>query len=106
MTVFHEVYSAYYLAVEQMIALALDGQLNQSRAWELCSRLAFKESFDLIWTAIRREDWHVIPANGDLPYSKAPDRPLTLLEKRWLKAVLLDPRMKLFNIEMNGLTGV
>ena len=106
MTIFHEVYSVYYLAVEQMIALALDGQLNQSRAWELCSRLAFKESFDLIWESITREDWHVIPTKGELPYTKVPSRPLTLLEKRWLKAILLDPRMKLFDIDMGALAEV
>ena len=32
--------------------------------------------------------------------------PLTLLEKRWLKAILLDPRLRLFDCELKGLEEV
>lgn len=104
--VFHEVYSAYYLAVERMISLALAGKLNQKSAWNICNQYAFKESFELIWTAISQETWHVIPIKGNLPYDRPPTRPLTILEKRWLRAILEDPRIKLFNIDIEGLDDV
>lgn len=32
--------------------------------------------------------------------------PLTLLEKRWMKAILLDPRMGLFDPDLTGLEDV
>lgn len=41
---------------------------------------------------------NTLPKDAPLhtPLKAAPDIPLTLLEKRWLKAILLDPRMRLF----------
>lgn len=104
--IFHEIYSAYYLAVEQMIALALENKLSKSSAWDICNRLAFRESFELIWTALSDEEWRVLPFNSKLPYRKNPDRPLSLLEKRWLKAIMADPRIRLFNCYAKGLDDV
>lgn len=41
---------------------------------------------------------NTLPKDAPLhtPLKSAPDIPLTLLERRWLKAILLDPRMRLF----------
>lgn len=104
--IFHEIYSSYYAAVEQMISLALENKLNKSSAWDICNQAAFKESFELIWTAITAESWRVLPLKGKLPYRHTPNRPLTFLERRWLKAILSDTRIKLFNIKVDGLDNI
>ena len=104
--IFHEVYSSYYSTVEQMISLALENKLDKKSAWDICNKEAFKESFELIWTSITTEDWRVLPLEGKVPYHHTPNRPLTLLEKRWLKSILSDSRIKLFNITVDGLDNI
>lgn len=49
-------------------------------------------------TAPKAAPAHTPPRAAPLhtPLKAAPDIPLSLLEKRWLKAILLDPRMRLF----------
>ena len=67
---------------------------------------AFDESFLYIGSALSDERWQVITKDGRTPIKNAPSMPATELEKRWLKAVMLDPRMKLFGVEMPELDNV
>jgi hypothetical protein len=40
------------------------------------------------------------------PIKRSPQMPLSLLQKRWLKGVLTDPRIALFNVAATGLENV
>lgn len=77
---------------------------------EICNRTAFPASSQEIKQALLNHDWPLIEKTeaGFKTYIKnKPSFPLTTLEKRWLKAILNDPRIALFDIgEIKGLDDV
>ena len=48
----------------------------------------------------------MIRSDGKTAISNDPTRPLTLLERKWLKAISLDPRIKLFDVDFSWLGDV
>ena len=62
----------------------------------IASQKAFGESLLNIEPALRGQKWQLLLPDGSTPIRHAPSMPLTTLQKRWLKAVSLDPRVRLF----------
>lgn len=104
--IFSELYSAYYNTVAGLIGKILDGSADNASIQKIIQENAFGESFLHILPAIRGEKWQVITKDYRTPIRHIPTMPLTLLQKRWLKAVLLDERMKLFDFRVEGLDDV
>jgi hypothetical protein len=104
--IFSELYSAYYNAVARVIGKILDGEKNPKELQSIVSNSAFEESGVAIFSAIKNEKWHLITKDMSTPIEHKPTMPLTTLEKRWLKAISLDPRVKLFDIDFPDLDGV
>jgi hypothetical protein len=104
--IFSELYSAYYNAVARVIEKILEGEKNPRELQRIVSKNAFEESGVAILSAIKNEKWHLISKDMSTPVLHKPTMPLTLLERRWLKAISLDPRVKLFDIEFPDLDGV
>ena len=48
----------------------------------------------------------IIHKNMTTPLKNKPTMPLTLTQKQWLKAISLDPRIKLFDVVISGLDDV
>lgn len=94
--IFSELYSAYYNAVAAILKDASTSPLTKSSLREIANKHAFGESFIKIEEALTVGDWPLLNANGTSVLQKTPDMPLTLLQKRWLKSISLDPRIKLF----------
>lgn len=67
---------------------------------------AFSESVLTILPALRTGQWQLMHSDGTPVVRRAPTLPLTLLEKRWLKAVAADPRAKLFPAALPPLDGI
>lgn len=103
---FHEVYGAYFSAVSEILRRAVSGELTPDLMKRICDERAFSESFLKIIPALTGGEWQLL--NGDLStlLKKAPTTPLTLLQKRWLKAISLDPRMKLFGLDWSFLDDI
>lgn len=89
--IFHEIYSLYYKTVACLI------QSSFTHVYEIINENAFKESFMMLEEALER--W--LLDNIDVS-----TYPLTLLQKRWLKAISLDPRMQLFSYSWSFLDDV
>ena len=104
--IFHEIYGCYYQAVAKMLHLAIKGMLTEKAMKEICDETAFSESFLEIIPAIKEQRWQLIDADLHTPLKHDPAMPLSLLEKRWLKAISLDPRFKLFGVELPDLSDV
>ena len=104
--IFSELYSAYYNAVARVIGKILEGEKNPKKLQSVVSNNAFDESAVAIFSAINNEKWHLISPDMTTPIEHIPTMPLTVLEKRWLKAISLDPRVKLFDIDFPELDGV
>jgi len=93
---FSELYSAYYNTVAAVLTEAVSHPVSKERLTELIEKYAFGESIVAIPEAFREERWQLLKADGTTPLKKVPSMPLTLLQKRWLKAVSCDPRIRLF----------
>ena len=103
---FSEVYSAYFNAVAAILREAVHGGITEKRMAEIANEKAFAESFLTIVPALKNEEWFLLARNGQTPVRKTPQMPLTLLQKRWLKALLTDPRLALFAPDISGLEGI
>ena len=103
--IFSEIYGSYYKAMAEILKVAAAGRsgagLKDIRP--IIQKYAFSESLLAIEPAITEERWQVIRADGATAIDNPPSRPLSALEKRWLKAISLDPRIKLFDIDFSFL---
>lgn len=96
MTFFSELYGAYYNAVAKILAAAVQSPVTKEDVRRIVRENAFAESVQEIEAAISGR-WQLLTPQGNTPLRSAPTTPLTLLQKRWLKAVSLDPRVALFD---------
>lgn len=94
--IFSEFYSAYYNTVAAVLTEAVSHPLSDNELRAIVESHAFGESLLSIPSALREERWQLIKADGTTPIQRRPDMPLTILQKRWLKAIALDPRIRLF----------
>lgn len=97
MELFSEIYSCYFNVISEILNNA---PLTKKQIDDLIRKEAFTESSLFLLPKLCNEDgWKLLQKKEDKYYSilnHKSDLPLTLLEKRWLKAILLDPRIQLF----------
>ncbi len=93
---FHEIYGCYYRAVAKMLNLAAVGGLTEKKMYEIVTETAFEESSLIMIPALKKQEWQLLDENLHTPLKHTPDMPLTILEKRWMKTILQDKRVKLF----------
>lgn len=104
--IFSEIYSVYYTTISHMLKEAVDGNLNRDRAAQIVQEYAFSESALTILPALQEEKWKLFYDDFTTPIRHVPEFPLTTLEKMWLKSMLLDPRVQLFDLSFDGLEDV
>ena len=104
--IFSELYSAYYNAIAAIISEMIDGEHSEKELQKVVSEHAFGESVLTIMPAFKSERWQLIHPDMTTALEHKPTMPLTTLQKRWLKAISLDPRIKLFGVELPGLEDV
>ncbi len=97
--IFHEIYSAYYRAVLEILRFAVKGELNEEKMKEIVSSVAFSESILTVIPNLKSGKWQLIRPDLTTPLQNEPTIPITLLEKQWLKSIFLDPRIRLFDCE-------
>ena len=100
---FHEIYSSYYRTAASILSEAVRGNLTGTALNSLVQEYAFGESLLTIPDGLKGEKWRLLHKDFSTPLEEEPTMPLTTLEKRWMKALLLDPRIQLFNPDMTGL---
>lgn len=103
---FHEVYGSYFNVVAAVLSEAVTGNLSDKRLTEIVREKAFAESVLTIPASLKSRDWPLIDDSLRTPVRYAPTMPLTVLQKRWLKALLSDPRIKLFSPDAEGLKDI
>ena len=104
--IFSELYSAYYNAVARILARLTEGDATERELQKIVAESAFGESVLAILPALKGERWQLMRPNMTTAIENKPTMPLTLLEKQWLKAISLDPRVKLFGVEFPDLDGI
>lgn len=104
--IFSELYSAYYNTVATIISGILDGEHSEKELQKIVTDRAFGESVLTILPSLKSEKWQLVRSDMTTPLEHKPTLPLTILQKRWLKAISLDPRVKLFGVEFPDLEDV
>lgn len=100
---FNEIYGTYYKVVGDILREAIGGKLDQKKLNQIVLDKAFGETLIELPEQIQGDDWQLLDQNFKTPIKNIHLRPLTILEKSWLKAILLDPRIKLFKRNLDEL---
>ena len=104
--IFSEVYGSYFKAVSAILARAVEGTLTERELTRTVLQNAFGESLVTIPAKLTDGSWPLLTQDFGTPLQRKPHSPLTTLEKQWLKALLLDPRIQLFCPSEEGLEDV
>ncbi|MBQ7357240.1 MAG: WYL domain-containing protein [Clostridia bacterium] len=104
--IFSELYSAYYNAIASIISKIIDGEHSEKELQRIVSERAFGESVLTIMPSFKSEKWQLVHPDMTTPITHKPTMPLTNLQKQWLKAISLDPRIKLFGVDFLGLEDI
>ena len=103
---FHEIYGSYYQAVSFILKKSLQQSLTKRDLADLVQEHAFGESFITIPDGLQGGKWRLLRKDLSTPLHNQPVMPLTELEKRWMKSLLLDPRIQLFEPDSSGLEDI
>lgn len=103
---FSEIYGSYFNVVASILKEALNGSLTDNKITQIVHEKAFAESVISIPTSLKNNDWLLFDDDFKPVIKHSPTMPLTTLQKRWLKSLLLDPRIMLFEPDFTGLEDV
>lgn len=103
---FNEIYGTYFNIVSGIIDLAIEGKLSDRVITDIVYNYGFAESTLSIPEKIKSREWPLICDDRSTPIVNKLRTPLTVLQKRWLKSLLTDPRIKLFDVDLFGLEEV
>ena len=104
--IFSELYCAYYNTVAAIISRIIKGGCSEKDLQQIVRGRAFGESALTIIPSLKNEKWQLIHDDMTTPLTHQPTMPLTVMQKRWLKAISLDPRMKLFGVKFPDLDDI
>lgn len=104
--IFSELYSVYYQTVAKILEKALEPGATEGVLQQQVLENAFSESVLTIMPALKSGKWPLLKQDLTPVVRHKPTMPLTTLEKRWLKAILDDPKIRLFDIQVLGLEDV
>lgn len=93
---FSEIYSAYYNTVASIISCSQQGKLDSDLLFKIVKESAFPESFMTIGSALETGKWPLIKKDYSTNIQNIPTMPLSVLQKRWLKALCNDKRIRFF----------
>lgn len=100
MELFDKVYSCYYQVVRRILEAAGEHPLTKREIERLIKQYGFEESTLTILPKLTDGEWNLLTETEEGTFFPAvahvPALPLTILQKRWLKSLLLDPRILLF----------
>lgn len=104
--IFSELYSVYYNTVAEILKAAIDHPLGKNELRRIVEARAFGESILNIEPSLMEGRWQLLRRDGTTPIQSVPSMPLTVIQKRWLKAISLDSRIRLFQDELMVLPDV
>lgn len=94
--IFSEVYGTYYNIVADILGKAASDGLTLEQLKRIVYKDGYEESALELLPALTDERWLLLTKEIKTPLIHKPSMPLSLLQKKWLKALLLDERVRLF----------
>ena len=104
--IFNEIYSVYYNSVAKIITEIIKGNKNEKDLNKIVFENAFGESMINILPSLKSGKWQLVKSDLETPIKHKPTMPLTYVQKQWLKAVMHDSRIKLFDFKIAGLEDI
>ena len=104
--IFNELYGVYYNTVASILKAAIHHSISREELRHIIECQAFSESILSIERSLIDGNWQLLTSDGTTPLVYPPTMPLSTLQKRWLKAISLDPRIQLFDFFVPGLDDV
>lgn len=95
-TVFSEVYGTYYNIVAKILTQAVEGRLTAENLQQLVREDGYADSALQLLPALSDATWKLLTPELKTPLKNVPTMPLTGLQKRWLKTLLADEKIRLF----------
>ncbi len=95
-TIFSEVYGTYYNIVAKILAQAVEGKLTAENLQQLVREDGYADSALQLLPALSDATWKLLTPELKTPLKNVPTMPLTGLQKRWLKTLLADEKIRLF----------
>ena len=84
--IFSEVYGTYYNIVAKILGQAVSGGLTLEQLQRIVYKEGYEESALEFLPALQDGSWLLLTKDFKTPLKHKPTMPLTLLQKRWLKA--------------------
>ena len=103
---FNEVYGTYFRVVGFILEQAQKGELTTEKINRIVQEQAFGDSYLTIPKSLKDCEWPLLQNDMTTPLQHTPSMPLTILQRRWLKTLLSDKRMQLFDVDCTGLEDV
>lgn len=103
---FSEVYGTYFDVLSEILAKATEGTLTRQTMEEIIRQKGFEESILTIPRNLSDGTWPLVKPDYTTPLKHKPTQPVTTLQKRWMKSLLSDPRIRLFAPDATGLEEV
>ena len=94
--IFSEAYGTYYNIVADILGKAASDGLTLEQLKRIVYKEGYEESGLELLPALTDARWLLLTKALKSPLNHKPSMPLTLLQKQWLKALLLDERVRLF----------
>ena len=89
--IFHEIYGNYYRTVAEILDAALKEEISDKTIWKIVKEKAFAESSLTIPKELSEKGkWPLLNEERRAVIHRKTSMPLTIMEKRWLKALLAD----------------
>ena len=106
--IFSEIYGTYYNTIAQIIKKALTGNLTQDGLYSCIMENAYTESVVPITDSIEKEKWQLLKFEREknlytTVLKQIPEMPLTTLQLQYLKALLNDKRIRIFDLDFEYL---
>lgn len=108
----NEIYGLYYYAVSEVLDAALQkARLENGLSQNDVAKIIGKNTFDDMPLQVTHAisaggKWQLLDGDGKSVLKNETNRPLTKLEKEWMKSLLSDPRIQLFEPDVAGLEEV
>ena len=96
----------YYNTVAKILTKVLAGPSTSKELEKIVAENAFGESVLTVLPSLKDGRWQLMREDLTTSLEHIPSMPTTLLQKQWLKAISLDPRIKLFGVEIEGIDDV
>lgn len=103
---FNEIYGTYFRVVGFILEQAQKGELTTEKINRIVQEQAFGDSYLTIPKSLKDCEWPLLQSDMTTPLQHIPTMPLTILQRRWLKTLLSDKRMQLFDVDCTGLEDV